>query len=225
LDDLSLLRIEIGVLWGLDARGRINGPIDLAVGLAADGVTAAVGRDVPDDVAATMLDRAVRDSPPPPGEPPAVLPEMLTVGQTLSGGPSYYVDKPVGFASHARILRSDSPNAADVQNKRPDNWEPDEWNELIGGGVGAPWAMVLNSDRVVSICHSPRRTPVGAEAGTWTDPEFRGRGYAAATTAAWAEMLSTHLFYSTSADNYSSQHVAERLGLRPIGWIWKLSRS
>ncbi|MFF3665559.1 GNAT family protein [Microtetraspora malaysiensis] len=49
----------------------------------------------------------------------------------------------------------------------------------------------------------------------------------AATTAAWADLLSAdcpHLFYSTSADNLSSQRVAGRLGLRAIGWLWKLTR-
>jgi RimJ/RimL family protein N-acetyltransferase len=221
LGDLALLRIEMGVLWNLDVRGRIREPVDIAIGIAADGMTAAVGQHVPDDVAANVLPLAA----PPPGEPPELLREMQTADLVLSGGPSYYVDKPLEFAVGARIIRSDDPRANTLHNKRPGNWEPDEWLELVNGGTGAPWAMVLHGNRVVSICHTPRRTPHGAEAGTWTDPEFRGRGYAAATTAAWADMLSLHRFYSTSAENNSSQHVAERLGLRPIGWIWKISRA
>ena len=66
----------------------------------------------------------------------------------------------------------------------------------------------------------------GAEAGTWTDPDFQRRGYAAAVTAAWASLFAPtgrQLFYSTSADNRSSQRVAERLGLHPIGWLWKIA--
>jgi hypothetical protein len=31
------------------------------------------------------------------------------------------------------------------------------------------------------------------------------------------------LFYSTDAQNLSSQRVAARLGLRPIGWTWNLA--
>lgn len=88
--------------------------------------------------------------------------------------------------------------------------------------------MVVDDGRVVSMCHTPRISSAGAEAGTWTDPKFRGRGYAAAATAAWADLLaatSPFLFYSTTADNRSSQRVAERLGLRQIGWLWKLSRT
>ncbi|MFG1701639.1 GNAT family N-acetyltransferase [Nonomuraea sp. M3C6] len=110
LRDVDLLRIEIGVIWTLDDHGRLPGPEDVVIGVAADGMIGAVGRNVP-------------------------------------------------------------------------------------------------------------------EAGTWTSPAFRGRGYAATATAAWADLFSgTRLFYSTSADNHSSQRVAARLGLRNIGWLWKLTR-
>jgi len=202
--DLELLRIEMGVLWDFDARGRIRANVDLVIGIAAGGRVTAIGQHVSDDRAAELAARENLDG--------------------MHGGPSYYVEKPIVYEHDIPVVRSDSPHATDVLTMRPDNWQPDEWVELVNGGAGAPWAMVLHKNRVVSICHSPRNKPTGAEAGTWTDPEFRGRGYAAATTAAWSEMLSTHLFYSTSAENYSSQHVAERLGLRPIGWIWKLEK-
>ena len=80
--------------------------------------------------------------------------------------------------------------------------------------------------RVIAICHTARLSDQGAEAGTWTDPEFRGRGYAAVVTAAWANQFAEQrkqLYYSTSADNRSSQQVAARLGLRPLGHLWKLT--
>jgi hypothetical protein len=41
----------------------------------------------------------------------------------------------------------------------------------------------------------------------------------------WADLLRPTgrvLFYSTDAANLSSQRVAERLRLRPIGWTWRL---
>lgn len=239
--DLELLRIETGVLWDRDNRGRIRGPVDLALGVAAEGIFAAVGQEVPDDVAIPVLVLAESGTPTPPSraEPPAfiracrdALTASLGGDLALSGGPSYYIEPPIRFATHAGVLRSDSPYADAVLNRRPEVWEPDEWADLVRGGAGALWAMMLHEDRVVSICHTPGsrpgRTRPAAEAGTWTAPDFRGRGYAAATTAAWADLLSSHcphLFYSTSAENHSSQRVAERLGLRPIGWTWKLTRT
>jgi RimJ/RimL family protein N-acetyltransferase len=80
---------------------------------------------------------------------------------------------------------------------------------------------------VTSICHTPGPLAArAAECGVWTRPECRGHGHAAATAAAWAEILRPSgrtLFYSTDADNRSSQRVASRLGLRPIGWTWRLA--
>jgi predicted GNAT family acetyltransferase len=87
--------------------------------------------------------------------------------------------------------------------------------------------MAVSDGEVVSICHCARLSERGAEAGVWTDEDHRGRGLAAAVTAAWASLLEGSgrvLFYSTSAENVSSQRVAARLGLREIGWMWKVSR-
>ncbi|CRZ14350.1 hypothetical protein BN2156_01198 [Mycolicibacterium neworleansense] len=55
----------------------------------------------------------------------------------------------------------------------------------------------------------------------------RGRGLAAAVVSAWASHCTgrvPHLYYSTSADNLSSQRVAERLRLPRIGELWCLTR-
>ncbi|MFD0478137.1 GNAT family N-acetyltransferase [Nonomuraea thailandensis] len=145
---------------------------------------------------------------------------------TVSGGPSYLVSPPVRADVAVDVLRSGSAEHVRLVRSlpRPASWEPDEWAELTSGTAGSPWAMVAEDGQVVSICHSARLTPLGAEAGTWTSPAHRGRGYAAATTSAWADQLpGVHLFYSTSADNHSSQRVAQRLRLRPLGWFWHLT--
>ncbi|MFC4014843.1 GNAT family N-acetyltransferase [Nonomuraea purpurea] len=269
--DADLLRVEMGVIWRLDGRGRLTGSLDddvpptLVVGVAADGLAATVAADVPDDLSAQLLTLIAAASPPPPvldttnrpplpptpsttdtppppraliaddahappfGEPPTVLERcraLLGEGLAVSGGPSYLVCPPIRFDTAARVLRSDDPaHARLVRPLRPGTWAPEEWDELVGGGAGAPWAMIVEDGQVASLCHSARRTPEGAEAGVWTAPEFRGRGYAAATTAVWADLLpGTRLFYSTSAGNRSSQSVAARLGLRCVGWLWKLTR-
>ncbi|MEO3871397.1 GNAT family N-acetyltransferase [Nonomuraea sp. B12E4] len=229
LRDVDLLGIEIGVIWRLDDRDRLPGPEEMVVGVAADGMTAAVGAGVPGPLAARLLDLVAGATPSAPGRPPEVLAQcraLLEPDLAVSGGPSYLVHPPVRFDAPVEVLRSDDPaHARRVRPLRPGVWEPEEWEVLVGGGAGAPWAMAVEDGQVVAICHSARHTPAGAEAGTWTSPPFRGRGYAAATTAAWAGLLpGTHLFYSTSADNHSSQRVAARLGLRPIGWLWHLTR-
>ncbi|MFG1970335.1 GNAT family N-acetyltransferase [Nonomuraea fuscirosea] len=146
-------------------------------------------------------------------------------GVAVSGGPSFLVTPPIRYDVPVDVLRSDEPaHAALVRPLRAEGWDPDEWDELVSGGEGAPWAMIVENGEVAALCHTARLTPAGAEAGTWTAPTYRGRGYAAATTAVWAGMLpGLRLFYSTSADNHSSQRVAQRLGLRPLGWFWKLT--
>ncbi len=88
-----------------------------------------------------------------------------------------------------------------------------------------PWATVVIDGAVVSVCCTARSFEGGAEAGTWTSPAFRGRGFAAAATVAWSRMVgptTRFLFYSTGASNTSSQGVAARLGLQPLGRMWKL---
>ncbi|WP_220448723.1 GNAT family N-acetyltransferase [Nonomuraea mesophila] len=228
--DVDLLTTEIGVIWRLDGHGRLPGPEDLVMGVAADGMTAAVAHDVPGALAARLLDLVARGVPSPPGQPPEVLEQCraLLGETTVSGGPCYVIPPPpLPFdAPPATVLRSDDrAHAERVRRLRPSSWARDEWDDLLDGRDGAPWAMVVADDQVAAVCHTARLTPAGAEAGVWTAPAFRGRGLAATTTAAWAGLLpGTRLFYSTSADNHSSQRVAARLGLRSIGWLWKLTR-
>jgi RimJ/RimL family protein N-acetyltransferase len=87
--------------------------------------------------------------------------------------------------------------------------------------------MILDGGCAVSICHTPGLVRThAAECGVWTQPAFRGRGYAAAVTSEWAAIMRSsgrYLFYSTDSDNASSQRVAERLRLRLIGWTWCLA--
>ncbi|MYY09363.1 GNAT family N-acetyltransferase [Streptomyces sp. SID4919] len=105
---------------------------------------------------------------------------------------------------------------------RPDNWQPDEWNELVNGRMGE-WAMAVHDREPVSICFTPASNATAAEAGVWTRPDFRGKRLAPAVVAAWSQRehrTRTVLFYSTTADNHASRSVARALGLTPLGWIW-----
>lgn len=119
------------------------------------------------------------------------------------------------------ILRSDRAPPSWLRKANPGNWEPLEWDELIDGLLG-PWTIGVIEERVVSLCHAPlRMTERFAECGVWTHPELRGRGFAAAVTAAWAAVAAKpgrDLFYTTYPDNHASQRVAQRVGLRFIGY-------
>lgn len=143
-----------------------------------------------------------------------------------SGGPSYLIGDDARFDSTVHIERSDASRGERLRASNPGNWEPLEWDELLDGTLG-PWAIATDGDVVIAICHTPHpMTARAAEAGVWTRPEFRGRGYAAAVTSAWAEIVrpsGRHLFYSTDGANRSSQAVARRLNLRPLGWTWRLA--
>jgi hypothetical protein len=179
--------------------------------LHAAGIAAAV-HGGPSFLVPPLLDEPLLDEPPQgglqPGEPPLVKP-------------------PRAIAAGLRILRSDRPDDVSrlTGGRRPPSWDEPEWAALLGGQLG-PWAMLGVCGQVVSICHTPRDSPMGAEAGSWTDPAFRGNGYACASTAAWASVMGQRdgrsLFYSTADDNLSSQRVAARLGLASLGWIWSL---
>ena len=84
----------------------------------------------------------------------------------------------------------------------------------------ACYAVVVD-DQAVSICYSARRTSAVAEAGVDTAEAFRGRGYAALVTAAWATAIRVAGItpvYSTGDDKLASQAVARKLGLREFGW-------
>lgn len=92
--------------------------------------------------------------------------------------------------------------------------------------IWEPWCIALHEGEVASIALTARIGPDGAEAGVVTVPSLRGRGFAAATSAGWASHPSLQgraLFYSTDRTNLSSQHVANRLGLRFIGASLRLT--
>lgn len=212
---LDLLRLQAEAF--LDARSRITGFYGAWILRTSDAAALLVGADVPDALAAQLtepsLDHCRR-----------ILERNDVV--PLRTGPSYLIDD-VHFSSSARIHRSDAPIES-LRDKNPGNWHPTEWTELLDGKLG-PFTIAVDDDLIVSICHTPHAmTARAAEAGVWTHPAHRGRGHAAAATAAWATLLrpsKRHLFYSTDADNASSQRVAARLRMRALGHIDKLGHT
>lgn len=240
--DLELLEIEIETLWATDHRGRLvkshgwqgrTAP-HLVIAVCNDGQIAAFGSEVPDELA-VKLQAAVADGS--PSTSPAIEPASIARCEQLlkdslgpvehSSGPSYVIPPKTAFESQAKIERSDGPNTVALRGQVPKRagWSAEDWSMLLDGSFG-PWAVATVASQVIAICHSAVLADRGSEAGLWTDPDFRGQGHGAAVTAGWASLLAPsgrHPFYSTSTDNRSSQRVAARLGLHPIGWKWQLS--
>ncbi|GAA2757595.1 GNAT family N-acetyltransferase [Actinopolymorpha rutila] len=235
---VDLLATEMDVLWDRDAGGRLRQAHYVVLGVADDGQLLAVGEDVPDDVAdvletAVERDRGRGDAE--PGRPPEVLAYcrqriIEALGPVVtSAGPSYLFPGTgtPNDAATVRIVRSDDEAETHdgLRAANPDTWTDEEWADLVTGRLG-PWAIAVRDSRVLAVAHTPVADARGAEAGVWTHPDARGRGLAATVTSHWAALIRRTgrlPFYSTSADNLSSQRVAARLALRPIGWVWKLS--
>ena len=146
----------------------------------------------------------------------------------VEGGAVYLFPERVPFATpagHALITSADGASHR-LREARPASWEPDEWERLLTG-EGAPWAAALVDGQVVSLCHTPKPLLApAAECGVWTHPRSRGRHLAVAVTAAWAGVAAgagRHLFYRHDHRNEASRRVAERLGLRHLGWEWTIA--
>jgi hypothetical protein len=232
LSDLELLERKIEM--SMDARRRLAGVCGATITATHDGHAIYIGSEVPDQLEPAVID-AVERSPlaPAPDQAPAALAacrrllESCCPRLTFDSGPAYLIEPSVPFDTRPNIARSDVPLDERLRTMNPGNWESEEWSDLLDGALG-PWAVAVVEGKIASICHTPLpMTGLAAECGVWTHPDARGQGYAAAVTAAWAGILRPSgrlLFYSTDAQNLSSQRVAARLQLRPLGWIWSLTR-
>jgi ribosomal protein S18 acetylase RimI-like enzyme len=233
VNDLELLTIQAE--GAFDQRGRVAGWYGVTIACSADEQALWIGADVPDALA-TELAATVDPAPVPmvPAQPPRALDRCRRLldrgGRALpcSAGPSFLIEAASRLRSGLHIERSDASRGDALRNANPGNWHPAEWGELLDGCLG-PWAMAIEDGLVVSICHTP--VPVtgrGAECGVWTHPSFRGRGYGAAVVSEWAGILrpsGRYLFYSTHSDNLSSQRLARRMQLRPLGWTWRFGHA
>ncbi|HEY3236892.1 MAG TPA: GNAT family protein, partial [Polyangiaceae bacterium] len=230
--DLELLKIQ--TLDLSPQRGSVAGLYGFVIACTGSEEELWIGSEVPAGLAGALA-AAQGDALPrtDPADPPSTLEvcELLLSAGGCSlrrdAGPSYLIESDSRFTSGARVERSDLSSTDSLRASNPGNWEPIEWDELLDGCLG-PWAMATAGDRIISICHTPRpMTDTAAECGVWTDPDFRGRGHAAAVTSEWAAILrpsGRYLFYSTSAENLSSRRVAGRLSLHLLGWIWRVGQ-
>lgn len=236
---LDCLRLEIDTNWTRDRSGRLlaeripepvqgSAPYLLWAG-APEGTVLELGSEIPERTAERLLEIYRRKGGVSgPGDPPPGAEEYRKVvkedigSSVVTSVPCFVIDEvpvyPLSavWEQRAEIVRSNDG----VQPRRSPAMPPENIDERRG-----PWAGVVVNGELVSHCSTARSWEHGAEAGTWTDPAHRGQGFAAAATAAWASLLLSEervLFYCTDDWNRSSRAVAERLDLRPIGWMWRL---
>jgi GNAT superfamily N-acetyltransferase len=130
--------------------------------------------------------------------------------RAVRAGPLYHATgAPVADAA---VLRIEAHNA-ELLRGGLDEWLPDV-------AAGLPMLATIEDGRAVSICTSVRATAIAHTAGVETVPDYRGRGLAAKTVAAWAAAVhatGATPFYATTFDNIASQGVARRLGLQLVG--------
>jgi hypothetical protein len=242
-DDLRLLHVDIDTMFVMSASGRIERENDPDCSPAPQmffvacpfGNIARVRYDVDDAIAVRILEVAAKE---PPWRDLDTMPGCVReIVELLSGGPSaetvashliYRLPNDVKYEHAVAIVRGDTEEGRQMLARLADRGMPDYMRDAGFKGVGdfwEPWCVAIERGEVASMAFAARLGEMGAEIGVYTFPTYRGRGLAAAVTAAWASMPSLNrraLFYSTSNTNRSSQRVAARLGLRLIGASFRI---
>ncbi len=225
MDDRDLMSIRADTDMTYDTRGRMlrtNEPDGrptprLFLGRTTAGHAVRFGSEVPDALARRLGE--IIDRLPSPGDlrdPPAALAavrEALTRHAPITaegGGPAYRF--PASIVRPGEVIELLVANRELVRDTYP--WL---YDELAGW---QPCFAVVRDGAAVAVCFSSRSGIEAAEAGVDTLLAFRGRGYAAAVTAAWGAAIRETgriPLYSTAWENLASQGVAQRVGLIMFG--------
>ena len=241
-EDLRLLHVDIDTMFVMSASGRIErendpdcspGPQVFFVGCLFGNI-ARVRYDVDDAIAVRIIEVAAKEAPwRDPDAMPACVGKIVELlsgqsAETVASHLIYRLPNDVKYEHAAAIVRGDSKEGRQMLARLADRGMPDYMRDAGFKGVGdfwEPWCVAMDGSEIASIAFAARLGEMGAEIGVYTFPTYRGRGLAAAVTAAWASMPSLNrraLFYSTSNTNRSSQRVAARLGLRLIGASFRI---
>jgi RimJ/RimL family protein N-acetyltransferase len=231
VSDWDLMQIHVRSLYRHDDRGRllaVNEPGDrrpedpppprLFLGRTQAGHLWRFRHDLPESSIAE-LEPVLRGEPVAAdlSQPPRCLPALqaaLARDAPLAGtwsGPAWRFPAEIP-ASEQEVVRVTTANDDLVRPVFP----------LLANDL--PWCQpclaIVADGRLASLCFSSRNTPIAAEAGVNTVEEFRGRGFAPAVVAAWAQAVRAEgriPLYSTAWDNPASRSVARKLGLLLYG--------
>ncbi|WLA47924.1 GNAT family N-acetyltransferase [Bradyrhizobium elkanii] len=239
---MDWLNIDYRTLFQLRNDGRIErendpdhspGPRFWLAG-CAEGNIFGVRDDLPDDVYTELESLAANE----PAFTHPATPRHLDRYLSLFNGDGpvaydfgliYDLPHSLSYRSDARTICSDSAEGRDLMLSWATEGVPEGLFELGFREVAdfwEPWCVATVDGQIASVAFAARLSDEGAELGLVTAKAFRGQGLGAATTAGWSRhpaLQSRTLFYSTDRDNISSQHVAERLGLRLRGASLRIS--
>jgi RimJ/RimL family protein N-acetyltransferase len=225
VNDHDLMAIQAATLFRFDERGRIVGSNEpngrfaprLFLGRTKDGHVSRYGATLPDAVVQRIEEIIEREPRVADLTPEPVVADALREALSQhapvtreAGGPAYYFPEVIAVPGNVVQLTDANRDVA----RDTFRWL---YDDLPGW---APGFAVVEDGVAVSACCSSRIGIDAAEAGVDTLPEYRGRGYASAVTAAWAEAIRASgriPLYSTAWDNLASQAVARRLGLIMYG--------
>ena len=225
MDDRDLMGIRADTLFRYNAHGRMlhsNEPEGrpapwLFLGRTMSGQVVRFSEAVPDALATRLAaiiecQATVGALPVPPAARDAVreaLEERAPITEE-KGGPAYRF--PESVARPGEVVHLTDANIDVARHTYP--WL---YQDLAGWG---PCFAVVRDGAAVSVCFSSRIGVDAAEAGVETLPDFRGRGYGVAVTAAWGASVRAAgriPLYSTTWENLASQAVARRVGLVTFG--------
>lgn len=231
-----LVDLELRTRFDVSAAGRIEceappdgspGPLMWLAG-SDEGNVAAFASQLDDSLVGTLSALASYEPPlTSAGAAPAHLSRYLELLSPLGElqvqrGLSFHLPA-LAAPERASIVSSGTPEGDALTQQLTRDGMPGHLAEIGFADISdlwAPWRLVMADGQIAALAFAARLTAVGAELGLATAPAFRGRGLAAAATAAWSAhpaLGKRTLFYSTAQANLASQRVAAKLGLAFIG--------
>ena len=182
-----------------------------------------------DETQARAIDELVQREPPVRG--PGATPRFAEQYREVLGtepltdhnyGPLHRLPRGVAFDCDAAIVHEGSAEGVALVERITREGVPRGMFEagfVDLSHIWSPWVAAMAGEDIAAMAFCVRDGLMAREIGVYTVEGYRGRGYAAAVTAAWATMHPRHpvLFYSTHRDNLSSQRVIARLQLPFLG--------
>jgi RimJ/RimL family protein N-acetyltransferase len=231
---LELMQMHVAALFAHDERGRIVSTNEhdpdvaplLYLGRTVAGNLWRFHADLPDDLV-QQLELVLQREPVAADlaeleRTPTTLSELqkllssYRLIEDISSGPCWYFPEEIDLPNNVTEITPDNINLA----QRYFEYTADHLREL------QPCFAVVADGAAVAMCSTVRIPDRATEAGVYTEEPYRGRGYAAAVTAAWAIAIRESgliPLYSTEWTNTASRHVAGKLGLILFGSDFSIS--